>query len=341
MSTIESNNRPAAVEARGLSKIYKTSRAVDDISIHIPAGVCCGFLGKNGAGKTTTLKMLVGLKRPTAGEITIMGEPLIYGAPTQLPFGYLPDVPNYYSYMNGAEFLTLCAKLCGIPANMRKAKVTQLLETVGLSRARSTIAGYSRGMKQRLGIAQALINDPAVVFMDEPISALDPIGRRDVTEIIRTLKQTANTTVILSTHILADVEDVCDYVLIIEHGKIMAQDYLVNLKRKHRRNEAVIRFHEASMAEKFTSIANGGTFTLEATSPVQFTTRLCQSAPDAPQTDEQCDIASAALSRAVNAALHTNDLSIESYTAHSPSLEEIFLAVIKKPAQNETEVRHA
>jgi len=343
----------AAVEARGLSKIYKTTRAVDDISIHIPAGVCCGFLGKNGAGKTTTLKMLVGLKRPTSGEISIMGEPQIYGAPTQLPFGYLPDVPNYYGYMTGPEFLTLCAKLCGIPANLRKAKVTQLLETVGLSRARSTIAGYSRGMKQRLGIAQALINDPAVVFMDEPISALDPIGRRDVTEIIRTLKQKGDTTVILSTHILADVEDVCDYVLIIEHGKIMAQDYLTNLKRKHRRNEAVVRFHESAMAERFAAAADDGIFTLEVTSPVQFTARLCQTAPDAPPTDEQCDIASAALSRAVNAVLHANDLSIESYAAHSPSLEDIFLEVIKPAnqrstptthnpaAQNETEVRHA
>jgi len=328
----------AAVEARGLSKIYKTTRAVDDISIHIPAGVCCGFLGKNGAGKTTTLKMLVGLKRPTSGEISIMGEPQVYGSRTLLPFGYLPDVPNYYSYMNGAEFLTLCAKLCGTPAETRKAKVAQLLDTVGLSRARSTIAGYSRGMKQRLGIAQALINDPSVVFMDEPISALDPIGRRDVTEIIRTLKQKGDTTVILSTHILADVEDVCDYVLIIEHGKIMAQDYLVNLKRQHRRNEASIRFHEAEMAQKFATASNGA-FSLEATSPVTFTARLNQSAPEAPETDEQCDIASAALSRAVNAVLHAHQLSIESYTAHSPSLEEIFLAVIKKPATKE--VRHA
>ena len=343
-------SRPAAVEARGLSKIYKTSRAVDDISIHIPAGVCCGFLGKNGAGKTTTIKMLVGLKKPTSGDITIMGEKQSFGAGTQLPFGYLPDVPNYYGYMTGAEFLTLCAKLCDIPADTRKAKVTQLLDTVGLARARSTIAGYSRGMKQRLGIAQALINDPSVVFMDEPISALDPIGRRDVTEIIRALKQKGDTTVILSTHILADVEDVCDYVLIIEHGKIMAQDYLVNLKAKHRRNEATVRFYDEAAASKFMEAANGSEFSAEASGALQFTVRLnnqtATQAADASADDiaQACEVAAATLSRAVNNVLHTQGLSIESYAAHSPSLEEIFLTVIKKPtaqAAAAKEVRHA
>jgi len=207
-----------------------------------------------------------------------------------------------------------------------------------------------------LGIAQALINDPSVVFMDEPISALDPIGRRDVTEIIRALKQKGDTTVILSTHILADVEDVCDYVLIIEHGKIMAQDYLVNLKAKHRRNEATLRFYQTDAAEKFAAaVGSGGCgFTAEATGPIastgplQFTVRLNDQATpqnkntpvDTAAIDTACEIAAAELSRAVNAVLHAHNLSIESYAAHSPSLEEIFLAVIKKTA-TQREVRHA
>jgi ABC-2 type transport system ATP-binding protein len=322
---------PYAVEARGLTKHYKTARAVDNIAIQIPTGVCCGFLGKNGAGKTTTLKMLVGLKKPTAGEIAILGTPQVFGTQSELSFGYLPDVPNFYGYMTGTEFLTFCAKLCGIPADARKPKVQGLLDKVGLSRARSTIAGYSRGMKQRLGIAQALINDPGVVFMDEPISALDPIGRRDVTEIIRGLKAGGNTTVILSTHILADVEDVCDYVLVIEKGKIMAQDYLANLKARYKRDEGTVRFYTAETAETFTNALQEAPITAEQTSPLCCTVKLCGDGETSPSRAE-------VLSRAVNTVLHTNNLPIESYTAHSPTLEEIFYAVINP--QHNAEVRH-
>jgi ABC-2 type transport system ATP-binding protein len=307
-----------AVEARNLAKHYKTARAVDGIDIQIPAGVCCGFLGKNGAGKTTTLKMLVGLKKPTSGEIAIMGTPQRFGTHSALDFGYLPDVPNFYGYMTGAEFLTFCTKLHGIDAGARKAKVQGLLDKVGLSRARSTIAGYSRGMKQRLGIAQALINDPKVLFMDEPISALDPIGRRDVTEIIRGLKQGGDTTVILSTHILADVEDVCDYVLIIEQGKIMAQDYLADLKAKYRRDEAEIRFYDTETAKQFEQAAGGTGLLWEAVGAVSYAVRMDEGSPSSPQL----------LSRRITELLHAHSLPAESCTAHNPTLEEIFYAVI-------------
>jgi ABC-2 type transport system ATP-binding protein len=316
-----------AVEARKLTKQYKTARAyktapaVDGIDISVPAGCCCGFLGKNGAGKTTTLKMLTGLKKPTAGEIAIMGAPQVFGGRTPLPFGYLPDVPNFYPYMTGTEFLTFCAKLCGIPANKRNVRVKELLNRVGLHKARGGIASYSRGMKQRLGIAQALINDPKVIFMDEPISALDPIGRRDVTEIIRSLKESGEATVIFSTHILADIEEVCDFVLIIEKGKIMAQDYLTNLKTKYKRNEATIRFYETEAANTFAKAAEGEGLSLSAinANATTFTVRLAGE--------------TALLSRRVNALLHAHELPVESYTAHNPTLEEIFYTVINAPAE--------
>ncbi|MCL2204559.1 MAG: ABC transporter ATP-binding protein [Defluviitaleaceae bacterium] len=306
-----------AVEARGLTKRYKTALAVDNIDIAVPAGCCCGFLGKNGAGKTTTLKMLVGLKKPTVGSISIMERPQLFGRGGS--FGYLPDVPNFYGYMNGAEFLTFCAKLCGIPAAARGAKVKALLEKVGLSKARAAISGYSRGMKQRLGIAQALINDPQVIFMDEPVSALDPIGRRDVIDIIHSLKAGGDKTVIFSTHILNDVEEVCDYVLIIEKGRIMAQDYLADLKARHKRDEGEVRFHDAETAAQFAAAvgnapAEGGLLA-QPISPVAFTLRL-------PGADSR------QLSRHVNALLHAHALPMESYAAHNPSLEDIFYATI-------------
>jgi len=305
-----------AVETQGLTKRYKTALAVDNIDLAVPAGCCCGFLGKNGAGKTTTIKMLVGLKRPTAGKISIMGQEQTFGVQTTLPFGYLPDVPNFYSYMNGEEFLDLCAKLCGIPTPKRKERVRSLLRQVGLDKTRTRISGYSRGMRQRLGIAQAMINNPPVIFMDEPVSALDPIGRRDVVEIIQSLK---DTTVIFSTHILADVENLCDYVLIIEKGKILAADYMVNLKERHSKNTAKICFYQPEDAKAFIAhSAETGLFIAEEQSnPMEL---LLHSKADNMQE----------LSRAVTAILQSHNLPMENFGAHTPHLEDIFYETIGK-----------
>ena len=305
-----------AVETKGLTKRYKTALAVDNIDIGVPKGCCCGFLGKNGAGKTTTLKMLVGLKRPTSGKISIMGQEQTFGVQTQMPFGYLPDVPNFYSYMTGAEFLDLCGKLSGMAAAERKARTKELLKQVGLDKTRTRISGYSRGMKQRLGIAQAMISNPPVIFMDEPVSALDPIGRRDVVEIIESLK---DTTVIFSTHILADVENLCDYVLIIDNGKILAADYMVNLKERHSKGTAKIRFYQPAHAEAFRAHAAGtGVFTTEdQPNPMEL---LLQS-----RTGDMQE-----LSRAVTTLLQTHGLPMENFGAHTPHLEDIFYETIGK-----------
>jgi len=305
-----------AVETQGLTKRYKTALAVDSINLAVPEGCCCGFLGKNGAGKTTTIKMLVGLKRPTSGKITIMGQEQTFGTQAEMPFGYLPDVPNFYGYMNGAEFLDLCGKLCGIPTAQRKARVSDLLKQVGLDKTRTRISGYSRGMKQRLGIAQAMINNPPVIFMDEPVSALDPIGRRDIVEIIQSL---SDTTVIFSTHILADVENLCDYVLIIDNGKILAADYMVNLKERHSKNTAKISFYQPGHAKAFSTHAAGAaSFTAEE-QPNPLEILLHSKTGDMQE-----------LSQAITEILSSYSLPMDNFGAHTPHLEDIFYETIGK-----------
>ena len=305
-----------AVQTSGLTKQYKTARAVNNIDINVPAGCCCGFLGKNGAGKTTTIKMLVGLIRPTSGSIQLMGQPQQFGGSLQNSaiFGYLPDVPNYYGYMKAEEFLMLCAQICKIPTGEAKQRIKELLQLVGL-KTRTTISGYSRGMKQRLGIAQAMINRPQIIFMDEPMSALDPMGRKDVAEIIQSLK---GTTVIFSTHILADVENVCDYILIIEKGKLVTQDNMENLRRRYSENTAKIRFYNENDGAVFFGKANAAGLAIRAQeTPLEFLLTA---------TDGQNE----SLSRAATGIIHSNSLAVESYMSHSPSLEDIFYKEIKE-----------
>lgn len=299
-----------ALETHGLTKQYKTTLAVSNIDIRVPEGSCCGFLGKNGAGKTTTIKMAVGLIRPTSGSIAMHGQAHGFGKGGGVPmFGYLPDVPNFYGYMTGAEFLHLCAKLCNIPKAEAQDRVKKLLQKVGLERTRTRISGYSRGMKQRLGIAQAMINSPKIIFMDEPMSALDPMGRRDVSEIISSLK---GTTVIFSTHILADVETVCDYILIIEKGKLVAQDTMENLRARHSENTAKIRFFTSQDAAVFFDKAMAAGVDVAAQDmPLEFVLTA---------SDAKLD----GLSRVVNGVVAANNLAVESYAAHTPTLENIF-----------------
>ena len=308
-----------AVQTQGLTKKYNTALAVNNIDLHVPQGCCCGFLGKNGAGKTTTIKMLVGLIRPTSGKIEMMGQAQHFGQQNAAVFGYLPDVPNYYGYMTGGEFLALCANICKIPKGEAKQRIKDLLKLVGLDKTRTKIAGYSRGMKQRLGIAQAMINNPKIIFMDEPMSALDPMGRRDVAETIQSLK---GTTVIFSTHILADVENVCDYILIIEKGKIVAQDNMENLRRRHSENTAKIRFYQEGDAKLFQAKAKEAGIAVDSLDMPQ---ELLLNAPDGQMEG---------LSRTATGIIQANNLTMESFAAHMPSLEDIFYKEIAKEAAN-------
>jgi len=304
-----------AVETFGLTKSFGGSLAVNDIDLKVPEGVICGFLGKNGAGKTTTIKMLTGLKKPTSGNFAILGNTGHFGQVAQV--GYLPDVPGFYGYMTGAEFLMLCAKLCNVNEGKQKDHVDDLLKQVGLFGIKTNVAGYSRGMRQRLGIAQALINNPPVVFMDEPISALDPQGRREVMEIIGNLK---GTTIVFSTHILSDVENICDYIIIIEKGQIRVQKNIHELKKLWAKDMAKICFYDEGGATRFWQAVREK----DALMNVEF------NPANELQVTLRCENKSPAdISQIAANILAELALPFRSFALHEPSLDDIFYEVTK------------
>ncbi len=224
--------KDAAVVVAGLTKTYGHAKALDGVDLAVPEGSVFGFLGPNGAGKTTTLRILAGLARPTSGSASVFGHDVTRDADrVHALIGYLPDVPGFYKWMTAPEYLRLSGRLFGLEPAVLEQRVEALLDLAGLSGVGTRIGGYSRGMKQRLGVAQALINAPRLLLLDEPTSALDPIGRREVLEMIAALA--GRTTVFFSTHILADVERVCDDVAILARGQVVEQAGIDELKARH------------------------------------------------------------------------------------------------------------
>ena len=199
----------------------KKVRALDQLNLEVHRGEIFGFLGPNGAGKTTTLKLLMRLIYPTSGSARILGHP-VDDVSTRARLGYLPENPYFYDYLSGRELLEYTAALFGIPAEQARLRGQELLALVGLDsdRANRQLRKYSKGMLQRIGIAQALVNDPEIVFMDEPMSGLDPIGRREVRDLLLSLRAQGKT-VFFSSHILSDVEALCDRAAILSRGKLV------------------------------------------------------------------------------------------------------------------------
>jgi len=208
---------------------FRKVKALTDLSLEVKRGEVFGFLGPNGAGKTTTFKLLVGLLHPTRGKIFLWEEDH-YKIELKSKIGFLPESPYFYNYLKAKEYLHLCGQLYGITFKKRQHKVDSLLELVGLKDHKNAlIKTYSKGMLQRLGLAQALINDPELLILDEPMSGLDPLGRKEVRDIILELKAQGKT-IIFSTHILSDVETVCDRVGIIIMGKLSDCGPIENLR---------------------------------------------------------------------------------------------------------------
>ena len=206
------------LEVRNIKKSFGSKNVLDGVSFSVPENCVFGFIGRNGAGKTTTMRAVLGLLQTDGGEIEVCGEKVRYGrTPESGCIGFLPDVPEFYGYMNASEYLTLCGEVTGIGGSELKKRCSELLSLVGLENEKHRISGYSRGMKQRLGIAQALINRPKLLLCDEPTSALDPVGRKEILELISAAKE--QTSVVFSTHILSDVERVCSRVAFLEGGK--------------------------------------------------------------------------------------------------------------------------
>ena len=230
-------HRPVVVHTEGLSKTYRTGfwlnqqvTPLRDCSLTVYQGETFGLLGPNGAGKTTLLKLLLGMIRPTAGQAQLLHQP-VGDQQIKQQVGYLPENPYFYDYMTGWEFLTYAAGLFEIPAAIYKERIPRLLDQVGLARQtaiKKPLRQYSKGMLQRIGMAQALINDPAVVFLDEPMSGLDPTGSRQVREIILALKAQGKT-LFFNSHVLSDVEAICDRVAILDRGELVCQGSLAEL----------------------------------------------------------------------------------------------------------------
>ncbi|MDW8005256.1 MAG: ABC transporter ATP-binding protein [Thermomicrobium sp.] len=233
-----------AIETRGLRKVYGDRVALADLSITVGYGEVFGFLGPNGAGKTTAVKMLVGLIRPTAGDGRVLGYPLgDHRARRQI--GYLPELFRFHDWLTGEELLDLHGQLYGLSRAERRRRIPEVLELVGLTEAaRRRVRTYSKGMQQRIGIAQALLAAPRLVILDEPTSALDPLGRRDVRDLIRRLRADG-VTVFLNSHLLSEVEAVCDRVAFVNHGRVIAIGPLDELLR----GELVVEFRLGALPD--------------------------------------------------------------------------------------------
>lgn len=242
-----------ALKIENLHKSFGKNTIINGLSMSIPENTIFGFLGKNGAGKTTTMKMILGFLKKDEGSIEVFGEEVSFGqSKTNRFIGYLPDVPEFYGYMTAEEYLNLCGFITGLSKNEIKNKSEELLELVGLRDVNKRISGYSRGMKQRLGIAQALLNSPKLLICDEPTSALDPLGRKEILDIILKIKD--STTVIFSTHILSDVEAICDHVVVLDKGKNVLEGSIDELKNIKRKNTIKIRFKSDKELKAFKSL---------------------------------------------------------------------------------------
>jgi ABC-2 type transport system ATP-binding protein len=259
-----------AVVTRSLRKVYRSSVAVEDLSIVVDRGEIFGFLGPNGAGKTTSVKMLTGLVRPTSGSALLLGKP-VNDRQSRKRVGFLPELFRFPEWLTGEELLDLHGKLHGMSATQRRRRIPIVLDLVGLAgRAGDRLQTYSKGMQQRAGLAQALLHDPDLVFLDEPTSALDPIGRRQVRDIIVRLRS-QGTTVFLNSHLLSEVELVCDRVAVMNRGAIVASGTLDELLGEHSDVELKLgglSIEASARLEMFGSVTSSDTHQTDLTTVV-------------------------------------------------------------------------
>lgn len=292
-----------------VSKAFGSKKVVDNISFSVKEGTVFGFIGQNGAGKTTTMKMILGLLQMDSGEIFVNGEKVSYGQnKTNRYIGYLPDVPEFYNFMTPKEYLTLCGEITGLSKPEIEKQVNKLLELVGLSKVNKRIQGFSRGMKQRLGIAQALLHSPKLLICDEPTSALDPIGRKEILEILADVKK--ETTVIFSTHILSDVERICDTIAFLHDGKIALHGSLEEIKGTRGGTGLELEFYKPEDVEKFNQLYKNGI--------VVNNLKLRY------EKKNEKDV------RKIMKILVEQEISIQKIEMLEPNLEDLFLEVVKK-----------
>lgn len=236
------------LEISGLEKRFGEKQVLRGMNLIVPEKKVFGFVGRNGAGKTTTMKITLGLMAADAGEISVCGQKVHYGnTKTNRFIGYLPDVPEYYSFMTPMEYLTFCGEITGLDEKEIKQRSEEMLRLVGLDEEKRRIKGFSRGMKQRLGIAQALLGRPKLLICDEPTSALDPLGRKEILDVLVAAKE--ETTILFSTHVLSDVEHICDEMALLNDGKIVMQGTIEEVKKKRRSNSMEIELEKTADVE--------------------------------------------------------------------------------------------
>ena len=245
----------------GLRKRFGDKTVLQDLDLTVPEGSIFGFVGKNGAGKTTTMKAVLGLLQPDAGEILVAGQPVRFGnTQTNAKIGYLPDVPEFYGFMTAREYLHFCGQISGMKTQEIRQRTQQLLEMVGLGEEKHRIRGFSRGMKQRLGIAQALLHRPKLLLCDEPTSALDPVGRKEMLELLQAVQK--ETTVLFSTHILSDVERICTDVAFLQDGKITLYGKMADIRSRYRSDLYLVELaradHTAALQQAFSGMQPSG-----------------------------------------------------------------------------------
>jgi ABC-2 type transport system ATP-binding protein len=301
------------LELKDVSKNFGSLNVLQRLSFAVPQGSVFGFIGKNGAGKTTTMKMILGFLPVSGGDIKVCGEPVTFGATrTNRHIGYLPDVPEFYSYMRPKEYMRLCGQVIGLKPAQLSRQTEELLGLVGLDGVNRKISGFSRGMKQRLGIAQALIGSPKLLICDEPTSALDPVGRKEILDILHRIK--SRTTIVFSTHILSDVERICDTIGILDKGRLALEGRLEDIRSTYRQDgvrvELTSEADAGRIAQKL-SVLPGIARTETAENAVTVHFRTAGSGAD------------------VLAAVAAERLPVLRYEILEPELENVFLEVIQ------------
>lgn len=301
------------LELKKVRKNFGEVKVIRDLNFSVSEHSVFGFLGKNGAGKTTTMKMILGFLQPEGGEILVCGEKVTYGNTiTNRNIGYLPDVPEFYGYMNPKEYLRLCGEITGLKKELINTRSKELLSLVGLEGVNRKIRGFSRGMKQRLGIAQALLNEPKLLICDEPTSALDPVGRKEILDILSIARE--RTTIVFSTHILSDVERICDSIGILGDGKLALQGTVAEIKNNCRKDIVQIELANpgfiGDMANRLKTLpfvskleVNGSKIDIHLTKADQFGTELLS-------------------------FLAKEKIPLLRYEIMEPSLENVFLEVV-------------
>jgi ABC-2 type transport system ATP-binding protein len=301
----------ALVRVENLVKSFKDLKVIKGLNFELEPGKCIALIGANGAGKTTTLKMLSGLLQPTHGSIHFEGENK--DADHRRLIGYLPQHPVFYEWMTAREFLEYAGKLSGLNSREAKERSNELLELVGIADAKNRRIGkFSGGMKQRLGIAQAIIHRPKLIMLDEPVSALDPFGRREVLELLEKLKQEA--TVLFSTHILNDAEEVCESILFLHDGEIIESGTMGQFREKYQQSKIDLVF-QGSADDYLKSLAND---------PNVISIKIEGNKASVFASDID-DVKSTILNKAVQ-----ESWPLLKYEISSISLEDVFMKVVQK-----------